>query len=172
MFFDDILIFFIHSFIHWSSESHLSSGARENSRILGGTGGPTLPGWGTLLEAEQLLAVPGEISEGHPCAPVILGALQQHGSGAGGAENQYEMRKEKLGLQVQLDGLLLHSCGRLPPGVGVSERAVAHRRGRVSLTGGDGAAPAALRGRAGLPPAGGSGLLEGAEGLRRVEAAD
>lgn len=99
---------------------------------------------------------------------MILRALQHHGSGAGGAEDQDEMGKEELSLQVQLELLLLHPLRRLPPCVGVAERGVAHGRGRVRLTGDGRAALGAFSPRAGLLTAGRRHLFVEAEGLRGV----
>lgn len=104
--------------------------------------------------------------------PVILRALQHHGSGAGGAEDQDEMSKEELSLQVQLERLLLYPLRRLPPCVMVAERGVAHRGGRVRLTGDARAALAAFCRRAGLLTAGCGHLFVEAEGLRGVGPAD
>lgn len=103
---------------------------------------------------------------------MILGALQHHGSGAGGAEHKDEMGEEELSLQVQLERLLLHPLRRLPPGVGVAEGGVAHGGGRVRLAGDGGAALAAFCRRAGFPSAGGGCLFVEAVGLRGVGAAD
>lgn len=142
--------------IHYT---HLSSGARKRSGVLGGARCPPLPDWRPLCQAERLVAVPGVVPEGPPRAPVVPGALQHHGSRPGGAEHQDEMGEEELGLQVQPERLPLRPPGRLPPGVRVAERAVAHGRRRVRLAGDGGVALAALGRRAGLSPAGRSALL-------------
>lgn len=82
------------------------------------------------------------------------------------------MGEEELRFQVQLESLLLHPLCRLPPGVRVAERGVAHGRWRVRLAGDGRVAPAACCRRAGLPAAGGRSLFVEAEGLRGVEAAN
>lgn len=153
------------------SIDHLSSGAGESCRILGGACGSTPLHRRAVCHSKVLLAVPGEIPEGPPCAPVVLGALQLHGGGAGGAEDQDQVGEEELRLQVQLERLLARTPRGLPPGVGVAEGGVAHGGGRVRLAGDGGAAPAALRGGAGLPAAGGRALFVEAVRLRGVEAA-
>lgn len=104
--------------------------------------------------------------------PVILRALQRHGSGAGGAEDQDQVGEEELGLQVQLEHLLLHPLRRLPPCVRGAERGVAHGRGRVRLTGDGRTALAAFCRRARLLTAGGRHVFVEAEGLRGVGPAD
>lgn len=82
------------------------------------------------------------------------------------------MGEEELRLQIQLERLLLYPLRRLPPGVRVAERGVAHGRWRVLLAG-DGRVTPAARCRRARPPAaaGGGGLSVEAEGLRGVEAA-
>lgn len=79
---------------------------------------------------------------------MVLGSLQHHGSGAGGAEHQDEMGEEEFRLQIQLEHLLLHPLCRLPPGVREAERGVAHGGGRVRLAGDGGVALAAFCWRA------------------------
>lgn len=110
--------------------------------------------------------------EGFPCVPVVLGALQHHGSRARGAKHQDEMGEEELRLQVELERFLLHPLCGLPPSVWVAERRVAHGRGRVRLDGDSRVALAAFCCRAGLPATGRSRLSEDAVGRRGVGAAD
>lgn len=84
------------------------------------------------------------------------------------------MSEEKLGLQVQPECLLLllQPLSRLPPGVRVAERGVAHSRGRVRLCGVGGVAAGASSRGAGLLAAGPGRLFKEAKALRRVGAAD
>lgn len=113
-----------------------------------------------------------KISKGPPCASKVLGALQHHGSGAGGAEHQDQMSKEEPGLQIQLERLLLHPFSRLPPGVRIAERGVAHGRSVVRLAGLGSVAAGAFSCRAGLLAVGLCGLFKEAKALRRVGATD
>lgn len=152
--------------------THLSSGTRKSSRVLGGACCSALPRRRPLSQAKHPNTVRGEIPEGLPGVPVVLGALQHHGGGAGGAEHQDEVCEEELRLQVELERLVPHPLRGLPPGVRVAERGVAHCRGRVRLAGDSRVALAALRSRAGLPDAGGGSLSVEAEELRGVGAAD
>lgn len=149
--------------------THLPSRARERARVLGSARGSALRRHRRALgHAERLLAVPGEIAQGPPGEPVVLGALQQHGGGPRRAEHQDEVREEELGLQVELQRLLLHALRRLPPGVRVAEGRVAHGRGRVRLARHGRVALGALCGGARLPNARRCRVFVEAELLREV----
>lgn len=133
--------------------THLPSRARERARVLGRASGCPLRRRRVLDQTERLLAVPGEISQGLPGEPVVLGAFEQHCGWPRRAEHQDEVGEEELGLQVQPQCLLLHPLRRLPPGVRVAEGRVAHGRGWMRLAWHGRVALAALCSRARLPNA-------------------
>lgn len=148
--------------------THLPSRARERARVLGRASGSALRRRRALGHTECLLAISGEISQGLPGEPVVLGAFQQHGSRSGRAEHQDEVGEEELGLQVEAERLLLHPLRRLPPSVRVAEGRVAHGRGRVRLAWHGRVALAALCGFARLPSTRRCRVFVEAELLRQV----
>lgn len=148
--------------------TYLSSRAREGARVLGSARGSALRRRRALGHTERLLAIPGEVPQGLPGEPVVLGAFQQHGGRPRRAEHQDEVSEEELGLQVEPERLLLHPFRRLPPGVRVAEGRVAHGRGRVRLARHGRVALAALGDRARLPNARRCRVFVEAELLRQV----
>lgn len=147
--------------MHWT---HLSPGTRESTWVLWGAGWP-------FCQAEHPLTVPSKIPEGLPCAPPILGALQNHSGWSGRAEYHDQVGEEELRLQVHPEGLFFHPLCGLPPSVGVAERGVAHGRRRVRLAGHSGVALATFCCGTSPPQAGVSSLFVEAEGLGEVGAA-
>lgn len=148
--------------------TYLPSHARERARVLGSASDSVLCRRRAFGHTERVLAIPGEICQGLPGKPVVLGAFQQHGGRPRRAEHQDKVSEEELGLQVEPERLLLHPLSRLPPGVRVAEGRVAHGRGRVRLAWHGRVTLAALCDRARLPNARRCRVFVEAELLRQV----